>query len=452
MFRALLSKEIKLILRDGYALLVLFLMPIVFVLIMSFSLQEVFESENNSVALKIFTTLGDETSAEWGEDLLNLNGFDTEIIKNTQTLIGKAKKQVIKGERFALIEIINNERPLVKIYYSPSAPNYVRSLLELNLNLTLVKLIAKKQKARSGAIGSSDIYTVQKDALIRSDKNNESNVIKTLQKNTKLKLITVHHSGWSQVSLGSFRGWILSSQLTTKIPHYSTKSTNTNKFIRIEKITKNSARKKPSSVQQNVPAWLIFAMFFIIIPFSATLLIELNNGTLGRLNTFPIAKHWILLGKLLPYMLINQIQAILMFLTGVFLMPVLGGEALVLESNFWLLIPISLAISLMAISFALLIAVSVRTHEQASSIGGVSNLLMGAIGGVMVPVFIMPEKMQILAGFSPMNWGLEAFLEILLRQGSFQSISVYIVKLTLLALFLFVISYKLLEKRLLQAS
>jgi ABC-2 type transport system permease protein len=151
-------------------------------------------------------------------------------------------------------------------------------------------------------------------------------------------------------------------------------------------------------------------------------------------------------------MLINQIQAILMFLTGVFLMPVLGGEALVLESNFWLLIPISLAISLMAISFALLIAVSVRTHEQASSIGGVSNLLMGAIGGVMVPVFIMPEKMQILAGFSPMNWGLEAFLEILLRQGSFQSISVYIVKLTLLALFLFVISYKLLEKRLLQAS
>jgi len=95
MFRALLSKEIKLILRDGYALLVLFLMPIVFVLIMSFSLQEVFESENNSVALKIFTTLGDETSAEWGEDLLNLNGFDTEIIKNTQTLIGKAKKQVM---------------------------------------------------------------------------------------------------------------------------------------------------------------------------------------------------------------------------------------------------------------------------------------------------------------------------------------------------------------------
>ncbi len=63
-----------------------------------------------------------------------------------------------------------------------------------------------------------------------------------------------------------------------------------------------------------------------------------------------------------------------------------------------------------------------ETHEQASTVGGVSNLLMGAMGGVMVPVFVMPDAMQKLAAFSPMNWGLEAFLEILLRQGDFQSV------------------------------
>lgn len=42
MFKALVFKEFQLISRDLQALLVLFLMPVVFVLIMSMSLQEVF--------------------------------------------------------------------------------------------------------------------------------------------------------------------------------------------------------------------------------------------------------------------------------------------------------------------------------------------------------------------------------------------------------------------------
>jgi ABC-2 type transport system permease protein len=369
MFKALLLKEIKLILRDKYALLVLFLMPIIFVLIMSFSLQEVFEN-NEKTTLKIFAMVDEKVNEQWANNFLTLQGFDIKLIK--KETLDKVKKNILKGVRFALIKITNNNPPSIEIYYSPSAPNYVRSLLTLNLTLTLTKL------------------------------NNKSS-------------------------------------LKTK-----------NDFLIVKKILHNTTNKKPSSVQQSVPAWLIFAMFFIIIPFSATLLIELNNGTLERLNTFPISKQWILLGKLLPYLLVNQIQAILMFLTGIFLVPSLGGEALILGNNFWLLLPVSLSLSLMAISFALLIAVMVKTHEQASSIGGISNLLMGAIGGVMVPVFIMPEKMQFLASFSPMNWGLEAFLNILLRQGDFQSVLPYITKLTLLAFLLFMIAYQLLQKRLLK--
>ncbi len=53
-----------------------------------------------------------------------------------------------------------------------------------------------------------------------------------------------------------------------------------------------------------------------------------------------------------------------MFLTGVFLVPLLGGEALQLSSNAWLLLPVSLALSLTAISFALLIAVWVKPMNR----------------------------------------------------------------------------------------
>lgn len=34
---------------------------------------------------------------------------------------------------------------------------------------------------------------------------------------------------------------------------------------------------------------------------------------------------------------------------------------------------------------------------------------MGAIGGIMVPKFVMPAVMQKLAALSPMAWGWKAF-------------------------------------------
>ena len=50
-------------------------------------------------------------------------------------------------------------------------------------------------------------------------------------------------------------------------------------------------------------------------------------------------------------------------------------------------------------------------------LGGAGSILLGAIGGIMVPKFLMPEAMQSVSWVSPMAWGLEGFLDVLLRQG-----------------------------------
>ncbi|QAB14196.1 ABC transporter permease [Hydrogenovibrio thermophilus] len=412
MFKALLQKEACLILRDVYALLVLFLMPVVFVVIMSMSLQEVFsdkqatDAKNSSASasggLKIFAVFDDKISQAWQNDFLNLESFDVLPIENSPQAIADARQATLSGERLALIQVptdlvkkLKRGEPIqtpIQIDYSPVAPSYARSLLKA----ALMRKLVEKKIAVTFAAGSRSASRQQEVP---------------------------------ELDIRKFLGPTVLSE---------------------DNLSYGTTQVTPTSVQQSVPAWLVFAMFFIVIPFSATLLVELNNGTLERLNTFPIAKQWILLGKLLPYMLINLLQTGLMFLTGVFLVPLLGGEALQLSSNAWLLLPVSLALSLTAISFALLIAVWVKTHEQASTVGGVSNLLMGAMGGVMVPVFVMPDAMQKLAAFSPMNWGLEAFLEILLRQGDFQSVWPYILQLLGLALVLFLAAYWRLQKRLTQ--
>ena len=179
----------------------------------------------------------------------------------------------------------------------------------------------------------------------------------------------------------------------------------------------------PSAVQQNVPAWLIFAMFFIAIPLSNTWVQERAQGTYGRLLSLGLPRWKLLLGKLLPYLAVNLVQAALMLAVGVWLVPALGGDALALGSSPAALVLMVMAVSFAAVSFALLIANAVRSSEQATIFTGVSNLLLAVLGGVMVPRFVMPAGLQALGLFSPMTWGLEGFLDVFLRQGGLAQVA-----------------------------
>ncbi len=69
-----------------------------------------------------------------------------------------------------------------------------------------------------GVFSSSNVYTTQDNAALRLDKTPESKVLKSLSKDEKLQRITMHYSGWSQVSFNGLNGWILSDKLTQTAP------------------------------------------------------------------------------------------------------------------------------------------------------------------------------------------------------------------------------------------
>ena len=56
-----------------------------------------------------------------------------------------------------------------------------------------------------------------------------------------------------------------------------------------------------------------------------------------------------------------------------------------------------------------------KSTEQASTVGALSSIIMGAIGGIMVPKLVMPPLMQDMAMLSPMSWGLEGMLDVFVR-------------------------------------
>jgi len=197
----------------------------------------------------------------------------------------------------------------------------------------------------------------------------------------------------------------------------------------------NSGR--PSSVQQNVPAWLIFGMFFVVMPISSLFVVERREGTLARLVSLRVPFSMLLLGKVGPYFVVNLMQAVLMLLAGRTLVPWFGGETLVFPARWDLLATVTACTSFAAIGWGLLVAVCSRTLEQATVIGGVGNILAAAVGGIMVPRFVMPEAMQKLSEVSPMAWALDAFHAVILRGGGAADIAAPCAKLLALAAALF---------------
>ena len=170
-----------------------------------------------------------------------------------------------------------------------------------------------------------------------------------------------------------------------------------------------------TSVQQSVPAWLVFAMFFVVIPLSTIFIAEKQQGTLARLRSLRVNTATLLAGKVVPFYFVNLIQTGLMLLVGRYVVPRLGGDALQLDVDWLALWAVASAVSLAAIGFALAVAAIAKTTEQATTVGGVANILFGALGGVMVPKLVMPAAMQSATMLSPMAWGLTGFLDVFVR-------------------------------------
>jgi ABC-2 type transport system permease protein len=55
-------------------------------------------------------------------------------------------------------------------------------------------------------------------------------------------------------------------------------------------------------------------------------------------------------------------------------------------------------------------------------VGPVAVVVAAALGGVMVPVYVMPKAMAAISAFSPLAWGLNGFIELFVRGGDFFSV------------------------------
>ncbi|MEO8343133.1 MAG: ABC transporter permease [Gallionella sp.] len=389
MLFALIKKELLALIRDIHGLTALFLMPVIFIIIMSLALKDVYSPPVKSLPYVVDNRdngrLADALLSEWEKRHGKSEQISTDWSDRIRS--GKLSYALIIEKDFSA-ELVA-ERPSgakqLELITDPGLGDGVFSAHHVELIMIATELRAQ---ALLGAI-----HPVPPRSL-RSGKNIP--------------------------------------------PRASAISVSAQALISAERW---SAGSRPTAVQQNVPAWLVFGMFFVVASLANLFLQERQCGALARLASLGVPTGVMILSKALPYLVINGLQAALMLAVGVWLMPLLGGDALSLAGIHWsALLLVLLAVSMAAIGLALALASVVRTHAQASALGPTVNILMAAIGGVMVPKFVMPEVMQRLAEFSPMNWGLEGLLAVLLRGSDMAGVLMPTLKLTGFAAFMVIIA------------
>ncbi|OGQ86979.1 MAG: hypothetical protein A2512_13365 [Deltaproteobacteria bacterium RIFOXYD12_FULL_56_24] len=175
-------------------------------------------------------------------------------------------------------------------------------------------------------------------------------------------------------------------------------------------------------VQQNVPAWALFGMFFTAIPIAGSILQERNSGIWIRLTSLPVSPLVLFTGKAVAYMGVCLCQFLLIALIGAFLFPSLGLPAFTVSMHPAAVLLTVVLSSLAACGYGILLGLACKSYEQASTLGSTTVVAAAALGGVMVPVYAMPQMMQQISIISPLNWGLTAFQDLLLRGYSLSAI------------------------------
>lgn len=383
MFRYILKKEFLLIFRDIHALLVLFVMPAVFILIMSLALKNTY-SDSFDVKLKVAIIAKENLDIKTFIKELNNSSYFSAYLTSDESI-----KTLIYDKKYDFIVKLDSD---FKNKINSNEENFqIQSFSKADIN--------------------KEHFHILKNSIVEI-------ISKTIMKD-----------------------YFIKSKIDAKVLSELNNKINNSYIYKNDKI-----ETKANSVQQSVPSWLVFSMFFILIPISNTFINEKNFGTISRIRSINVSLFPILASKIIPYFIINQIQVIIMILIGIYIIPIFGGDSLVINGNYLLIFCMSSAISIAAICFALFIANISKTTEEATSIGGVINIIFAALGGIMVPKFVMPEFMQNITSYSPMSWGLEGLLEIFVRGGNFNDIKIYLLYLTLFATISILLAYILLKK------
>lgn len=380
-------KEYKVLVRDKAGLAITFIMPTVLILIITLIQDTTFRSVNEaSVPLVFVDRDHDSLSITLEKYLVNSKFF---VITKKKLSNDEVKKEVATGNYFIGIIIPENT--------------------STQLRQRTTQRIDKLMNSFSGDTSEVILIDTNKLKLQLYFDPITKKSFKTTISNSVERII-------SKIEMESMLN-ALNERFKEDFPLATPAKLETEPIVAMneEYASYNNSTIIPNSVQHNVPAWTLFAMFFICIPLAGNIIKERDDGSAFRLLTMPGSYMTVILGKMLTYVIVSVIQFALMLCVGIYILPMLGLPQLNIGNNLPALFVVAFSAGLAATGFGLLVGTIATSHDQASLFGAVFVIILAAIGGIWVPTFVMPDMMKKFSVISPLNWGLEAFYGIFLR-------------------------------------
>ena len=283
-----LYKEFKVITRDKAGLAITFIMPTVLILIITLIQDTTFRSVNEaSVPLLIVDNDHDSLSNVLEKSLINSKFF---VITKKQLSVDEAKKEVAKGHYFIGIVI----------------PEHTSDLLRSRSSDRVNKLMSSFS---GDTLPSKKVDTTMIRLKLFFDPITKKS-FKTTISNSIERII-------SQIEMQSMVN-SLNETMKESFPDAKPSKLEITPIVGLteEYASYNNSTIIPNSVQHNVPAWTLFAMFFICIPLAGNIIKEREDGSAFRLLTMPGSYMIVILGKMLMYVFVSLIQFALMLSVG----------------------------------------------------------------------------------------------------------------------------------------
>ncbi|HVD97106.1 MAG TPA: ABC transporter permease [Cytophagaceae bacterium] len=402
-FLSAVKKDFLILIRDKAGLAIIFVMPMALVLIMTLLQDSAYRTLNESGIPIVYIDEDQDTLGIGLEKGLERSGF----FEISKTINGKP------ATRKTAWEAVASGKYMIGIIIPKGTSKAIRS--------GVADLVSQTLKES----GLTDADSLQKEINKKVSEKLEIEII--LDPGTrKSHVVTV------TTSLREFISKLKSQIIFQTFTHELSGIIPVNTNIKLEDTDpvvykevyalKDERGILPNAVQHNVPAWSVFSMFFIIIPLAGSIIMERGEGSAFRLKTIPNAIQVVLASKLLVYMLVCLSQLVLMLMVGIFILPLLGLPRLQFGDSPMATILVGIFTAMAATCYGMMFGTVTTTNQQAAIGGSVSVLIMAALGGVWVPVHLMPGVMKTISKLSPLNWGLEAFHDIFLRGGGIKDV------------------------------
>jgi len=399
---AITLKELKVLWLDHEALALLFAMPMSFILVMSFALEGVFEAGSKGHPIEILAVHrnGDQLADQAIADLKRMGGLI--LIETYEGIpLNSDKAEQLIGKGVYPLALLFPEGYTERVLQTSKDPQKEKATVYLISDPAMnLQLLATVKGAIQGAI--------ERQVLLARVPQRLKEMFRTL--------------GGVEVELDNM---LENTNITD--PERSDVDV-------IQTFPKGfNTGRRPTSTEQNVPAYTIFGVFFIVLTLASSFLQEKEDGTFQRILAAPLSKTALLIGKLLPYYLVNLIQILLMFSIGVVVFGMKLGQ-------FPALVIVSLALAAAANGLGLLVAALGKTEAQVNGLSVLLAITLSALGGMMVPTFIMPGLMKTLSLFTPHAWALAGYHDIVIRGLGTKDVLTEVLVLLGFASFFFVIA------------